>query len=214
VVTRGAVSTVHEGVLGAERGGTDSRSAHRIEYRLRAFRFSDGQAEVWHVVAARWTRDLTRRTELELTAGPRIADGTIRPELGGRLRRSFPKGELSGGYSRTQATAFGETGVIDVQRVAGLGVYRAGRRVTLSAAPAFAASTRGIDRVTVYTLDVEAEGRTRGGMSLALVGRLGLQRGTLEGRPSRIPVRSIALRMAASFLSRAKRTAPVEGDQR
>jgi hypothetical protein len=214
VVQGGISSTVHEAMFGTERGGTSSRNVLRLEYRLRDFQFSDGQAEVWHLVAARWTRDLTRRTELELTGGPRVADGTVRPELGARLRRAFPKGELSGGYFRTQATAFGEAGVIDVQRVDGLGLYRATRRVTLSAAPTYAASVLGADRVTVYALDVEAKGHTRGGLSLALVGRLGLQRGTLEGRPSRIPVRSVALRMAACFPARANRATPVEGDRR
>jgi hypothetical protein len=191
-------AVVHNANLGFERhvGGTQAR---RLDYQIRHFSFDDRPSEVWHVVTAGWSRAITRRTHLEFALGPRLANRVVRPELTAALRRRLQKGELSASYSRTQATAIGEPGAVDTQRVAGGFVYQAGRRVTLTATPAFMSSARDRVRVSVYLLALEAAGRPTRGLSVVASGHIGLQQGTLDGRRDQIPYRSLSLRLVATL---------------
>jgi hypothetical protein len=203
----GIATAIGEARLGFARHDV-ARRARRVEYRFQHFSFADRGSEAWHIVTAGWSRDITRRTAIELTLGPRVGRGRVRPEFGAVVRRLLQKGALSASYSRTQATAIGDVGAIDVQRVAASVVYQAARRVTLTAAPAFAISARGGTQVSVYTVDLEASGRTRRGVSVVLSGRLGLQRGTLAGQHEEIPHRRVSLGLVATLPPslRARRT--------
>ncbi len=202
----GVSSRVQEAYLGVGRHRTSRGASQRIEYRFQGYHFSDGRSEAWHVLTSRWTRDLTRRVAVELVAGPRLAQGVVRPELGALVRRRYQKGELSAGYSRTQSTAIGEAGAIDVQRVAGSAMYHAARRVTLSATPAFAASSRDAGRVTVAVVNLEAAYQTWGGLSVSVTGRAGVQRGTFDSGNDTIPIRSVSLTLSAALPRHAART--------
>jgi hypothetical protein len=198
VLEGGTSAAVHEVELGVDRRRTPAR-ATRVEYRGRMFEFSDGRAELWHLLTARWTRDLTRRTSVELTAGPRVAQGTVLPEIEAVLRRQFQKGELSAGYLQTQTTSIGETGVIDVQRVSGSVVYQMARRVTLTATPAFASNSRDGERISTYTFDLDAVGETRRGLSVLVSLRLGSQQGTLSGSGRDIPYARLSFGLSATL---------------
>lgn len=191
----GAVEEAHVAVEWhrAERG------ARRLDYRVRRVSFDGRRSGASHVVAAGWSRNLTRRTAVEFSAGPRLSDDSARPEIEAMLRRRFQKGEVSVGYASTQATAIGEIGAFDVQRVAVSVAYRPKRLVTLSAAPAAVANARGSARVSVYTVDVQAMGGTRRGLSFVVTGRVGVQHGTFAGGDETIPYRSLSLALRATL---------------
>lgn len=194
----GVASAAHDARIGVENH-SDPRSSRRFDYRFRYFSFGDRATEASHMITAGWSRELTRRTGIELALGPRISDRGIRPELSASIRRRLQNGSLSTSYSRTQTTAIGEQGVIEVQRIAVAAGWQAARRLTLSASPAYITVGRAGARVSIYALDVEATSRSKHGLSVVALGRIGLQAGTLAGRREEIPYRSVSLRLVATF---------------
>lgn len=178
---------------GTERRRTQRRDTQRIDYRLRQFGFGDQRSEVWHVVTVGWARAITRLTTFDIALGPRLSDGTIRPEFTAVLRNRFQRGEVSTSFSRTQATAIGEQGSVELQRLAVGLVHHIRRRMKLTATPTFIHSSRDLGRVSVYAVDVEAVAQARRGLSVVASGRLGRQQGTLGGRREEIPHRSLSL---------------------
>lgn len=204
----GAVtSATHSSRVGVERR-TGLRNTIRVRYRFRRVGFSDGFSdrvqEALHLITGGWVHEITPRTHLEIEAGPHLTEGVIRPELAGILRRQLKEGELSVGYSRTQATAIGERGTIDVHRVAASGTYRPARRLTLTGAPAYARSARDGSHVAVSTLDLEAVVAATPRLSLVASGRIGRQEGTLAGPRETIENRRVALKVMVTFPRRAR----------
>jgi hypothetical protein len=142
---------------------------------------------------------ITPRTQLVVELGPHITNGAIRPELSFVLRRRLKEGELSLGYSRTQATTMGERGTIDVHRAAASGTYRPARRLSLTGAPAFARSARAGRYVRVYTLDFDVEVEATRRLSLVASGRIGRQEGTLADPREATPYRTFALKVTMTL---------------
>lgn len=197
-VVGGVTSATHRSRVGVQRQ-TGLRNTYRVDYHVRHFDFGEGTASRSHVITGGWRHDITPRTGLEITVGPRVTEGTIRPELSTVLRRQLSRGELSFGYSRTELTAIGERGTIDVHRVAATGRYRAGRRLSLTATPAFTHSAQDDRRVPVYSLDVESLVQASRRMSLMAWARVGRQEGTLSGAREMIPHRSLGLKFVITL---------------
>lgn len=193
-----------EARVGVERQSAE-RGGRRIEYRVLRFSFDGSRPETSHVVAAGWSRNLTRRTSVELSGGPRLSAGSVHAEISATLRRQFQKGDLSAGYASTQATAVGETGLIDVQRMSVSIAYRPTRHVAITAAPTAAVSSLGGSRASVYMLNVEAIGQARRDLVIVVSGRAGVQYGTLEGAHDVIPYRTLSVGLRATF-PRSSRT--------
>jgi hypothetical protein len=199
------VTTTQDLSAGVEQA--DRLTSRRIDYRFRQFDFGHGISEPVHVITAGWSRALTRRTGVEMVLGPRLARGAIRPELTTLLRWRLQKGSLSGGYARTQATSIGESGLIDVQRVAMTAEYRPGRYIGLSATPAVIESEQERARVSVYVVDLQAVAETTRGLSIVVTGRFALQQGRMQlheqgtviERRDQIPTRSVSLRLVTTF---------------
>jgi len=150
---------------------------------------------VSHVITAGWSHAITPRTGFEITVGPRVTDGTIRPEVSTMLRRQLSRGEISLGYSRTELTALGERGTIDVHRVAATGQYRPWRRLSLAATPAVTNSAQDHRRVPVYTLDTEVVVEATKRLSVVAWGRIGRQEGTLSGSREMIPYQTLGMKL-------------------
>src|SRR5207249_3996839 len=92
-------------------------SAH-AGYTLRRFAFGEGGGLTAQVFMLGWDRRLTRRLHLELEGGPRFSEGKAGPELSLSLQHRFGQREMALSYSRTQATAIGEAGAVDVESLA------------------------------------------------------------------------------------------------
>ena len=107
------------------------------------------------------------------------------------------------GYARTQVTAIGEGGTIDVHRVAASGTYRPVQHVTLTGVPAFSHNARDNSQVAVYTLDLQAAVEATRRLSLVASGRIGRQEGTLAAARLAIPTRSLALKLMVTLPHRA-----------
>jgi hypothetical protein len=194
----GVASATHHSRVGVEqRKGL--RNTYRVDYQLRHLDFEDGAPQTSYAITGGWIYGITPRTGVEIAVGPRVTDGSIRPEISAVLRRQLRRGDLSLGYSRTELTAFGERGTIDVHRVAASGAYRPARYLAVSATPAFARSARNERHVPVYTLDVEAVVEATRRLSLVASGRIGRQEGTLAGPREAIPYRSLALKLTVTL---------------
>src|SRR5207248_10971264 len=112
-----AASATHSSRVGLERR-TGLRNSYRVDYQVRHVAFSDGAPEASHVITGGWVHEVTERTGFEVAVGPRVSEGAIRPEASVQLNRQLARGALSVSYSRTELTAIGEHGVIQVHRVA------------------------------------------------------------------------------------------------
>ena len=164
-----------------------------------------------HAITAGGTYSVAPRTGVEIAVGPRFTERTIRPEVAATLRHQMAHGDLSLGYVRTELTAIGELGAIDMHRVAATGRYRLGRRVTLAATPAFARSTRGDRHVPVYSLDLESGFVMTRQLLLTTAARLGRQDGSLAGTRDRIVSRSLMLKVMMTLPRNARRDAGSDG---
>ena len=76
-----------------------------------------------------WTSHLTPLTSLTFSAGPRVSNGDVRPEIEMLISRLSGPNEFSLSYARTQATALGLRGLIDVDRILGTNTYRLPGRI-------------------------------------------------------------------------------------
>lgn len=194
----GVTSATHRSQVGVQRR-TGLRNTYQADYHVRHVGFDGGAPVVSHVITAGWSHQLTPRTGFEITAGPRVTDGTIRPEISTVLRRQLSRGEVSFGYSRTELTAFGERGTIDVHRVAATGGYRPWRRLSLTATPAFAHSARDHRHVPVYTLDTELAVEATNRLSMVAWGRIGRQQGTFTGPREMIPYQTFGMKLTMTL---------------
>lgn len=202
----GAASETHDSRVGIERR-TGPQSAYHLDYQFRTFDFDGGAPSSSHAITAGRVYSFAPRTGLEIAAGPRFTQGTVRPEVLTTLRYQLERGELSVGYSRTEVTAIGEQGAIEVHRIAATASYRLGRRLRLTTTPAFTRSARGFRPVPVYSLDVGSEVAMTRQLSLLASGRIGRQYGMLTGQRDMIPSRSLILKVMMTLPASAPRQA-------
>lgn len=198
VLAEDVATTIHSPRAGvARRVGT--RTTYRIDYRFRHFGARNGWTEPSHLVAVGWAHGITRLTDVEIEAGPRLSEGAIRPELSAVLRRRFKHGDMSLGYAQTQTTALGERGMVDLRSVTFGVTYVPARHLTLTMTPGFVRSARDGRHASVRTLDVQAIVQVAGGLSLVATSRMGRQEGTLAGPDEVIPYRSLSMTLRVAF---------------
>ncbi len=180
----GSVRTDIHGVdLGYERRFT-ARDTGSLRYAFRHFSFPDGTSNA-HVLLLGWTRDIMPLTTVALQAGPRFSDGSLDPEIAVSIRRTFKHGEVSLGYTRTQATVVGETGVVETESVGATLVYRPLPSLEIRVVPGFFVSTRGDLEAKVYRVAVEAAYQITKWLSLTGSYQFSLQRGNLVPNANR-----------------------------
>jgi hypothetical protein len=113
----------------------NQRDELRLKFEGQRFLFHgseafDGPDEIMSGVAmVGWTSHLTPLTSLTFSAGPRVSNGNVRPEIEAIISRLSGPNEFSLSYARTQATALGLRGLIDVDRVLGTNTYRLPGRI-------------------------------------------------------------------------------------
>ena len=196
-LTGGVGNATHFSRIGAQRQ-TGKRNTYRVDYQFRSTGFSDGSSSLSHAVTAGWMHAITPRTGFEIAAGPRVNGGSLRPEVSAVLRRQLSRGELSASFSSTEMTSIGESGPIDVSRVAVSGRYRPARRVVVSATPSFTRSARGRRHVPVYAVDAESTFEATRHLSVVAWGRIGRQDGSLSGPREAIPYRTLGFRLTVA----------------
>ena len=203
----GLTSTTNSLQIGLRRRTSD-RSSYRLDYDLRRVDFDGGSPIVSHVLTAGRSYSITPRTGFEIAAGPRLTGGVVRPEIMAALRRQVSWGELSLAFSRTEVTAIGEQGTIDVHRIAATGRYRATRRLMLTGTPSITHNAQGGRRAPVYLLDVESALEVNRRLSVVASGRIGRQDGTLSGPRDIIPAGSFAVQLLITLPRSAGGDAP------
>jgi len=194
----GASNVVHRSSAGLRRKA-GVRNSYRVDYEVRQVHFGVGAWLPSHVITGGWEHQIAERTGVEIAVGPRWTEGTLRPEVSAQLRRALWRGEVSIGYWRTELTAFGERGTIDVHRVAASVKYQPASRLHLTATPAYSQSARGDTQVPVYSLDLESMITATRSLSLVSWARIGRQEGTLSGQRETIPYRSLGVKLVIGF---------------
>jgi hypothetical protein len=182
----------HRSRLGMQRSNGE-RNSYRVDYEFRNFETGVGVWSPSHVITAGWTHAFTKRSGLDIMAGPRLSEGTARAEVAAVLRHQASWGNCSFRYTRTEMTTFGELGAVEAQRIAIGAHYRPARWVSLTATPAFTTSARGRTRVPVSVMDIESAFDLTRRLSFVAWGRAGKQRGTLSGLPGVIPYRTFGV---------------------
>lgn len=198
----GLSSVMHRGRFAVEWSAS-TRSTYQINYQLRDVTFDADATMRSSVVTAGWRHSVTPRTDFEIAAGPRIAQGAVRPELLATMQYRLSKIQLSLGYARTDLTVIGERGLIDLQRVSLTGSVSPTQRLSVTARPSFTQSARGRDRIPVYALDIESSFEITRRVSLMGWGRIGRQRGTLSGSPDIIPYQRLGFDVKITVPRRA-----------
>jgi hypothetical protein len=206
----GFASAAHDSRVAMQRR-SGPRSTYQADYQFRSVDFDGGARVMSHAITAGGTYSIAPRTGVEIAVGPRFSERSVRPEVAATVRHQMPHGDLSIGYARTELTAIGERGMIDMHRVAATGKYRLGRRFTLAATPAFARSTREDRHVPVYSLDLESGFELTRQLSLTTAARLGRQDGTFAGTRDRITSRSLMLKVMMTLPRNASRDAGSDG---
>ena len=174
---------------------TGERNAYRFDYEFRRFEFSGGLPIASHAVTGGWAHEFTPRLGCDVAFGPRLSAGTVRPEIATRVRWRLDDGDLQLSYARTDMTAIGTLGALDVQSLSTGISYRPARRLTLSVTPLVSKSARGRQHVTVYTLGAGSTVTLKRRLSLVAIARLSRQDGTLAGPRLVIANRSLALHL-------------------
>jgi hypothetical protein len=184
---------------------SSGRSSYRVDYRPRYVRFDvlqrdvngvefrDTGNETSQALTAGWVYAVTQLTTIEVDGGPRVTAGDIKPEFSALVRRRMQHGgEIAPSFQSTQDTSFGEAGFIDVQRAQILLAVTPLRRLSMSAIPAYARSTRTTrpgEVTTVRELDVSVVLRVVQRLSFTAAARLadqdGFTNGTLDPIQSR-----------------------------
>jgi len=158
-------------------------STSRLDYKWRRFSF-DGGAEHSHVLTAGWTRRLGTASQLDVQAGPRLGSTGLGAEVSLGWRRRLRRGELALTYLRTQSTALGQPGPLDVDGVAATFSRQVARPLRLAIGPsAFRTAGDGFDAL-VYRLGLDLALKLTRRLTLLGSHQFSLQRGgpgTLAG---------------------------------
>ncbi|MBI3494271.1 MAG: outer membrane beta-barrel protein [Acidobacteria bacterium] len=134
----------------------------RARYRERSFDFGGAPAlssgATSRALLLGWTHDVSRLTQTTVTVGPRLSDGSVRPEVAVDVRRRLQSGDVALSFARTEGVALGEAGAIEVKRLTGSLTARPARRLELRAGPGVSRDEAPLSglKATVYLLDVAA----------------------------------------------------------
>ena len=203
----GAMSNTTQRLRVGLQRRTGTRNTYRAEYQLQRAGFGDGSSSMSFVAMAAWAHSFTPRTAFEISAGPRLTAGSVRPEVSAALRRQLSRWKLSADYTITEQTTIGESGTVEVNRVLLSASYRPKRRVALTAAPSLTRSSRDRKQVSVFAIDIESALEATRRLSVVVWGRIGRQDGTLSGPPGTIPYRTLGLRLTITQARREGRDA-------
>ena len=126
-----------------------------------------------------WLSHLTPLTSLSFSAGPRVSNGDVRPEIEATLTRLSGPNEFSLSYARTQATALGLRGLIDVDRVLGTNSYRLPGRIDTTLQGGFYRNQSKGATVNVYRAMVDVTKYLATGVGISMSYSSDMQHGLL-----------------------------------
>lgn len=160
-VDAGVSVRTHGAALNAIRR-LSSRSSTRLGYRVEWFGFGaqplvPAASTTAHVIGLEWTRKLTARTSLSVTAGPRLTGDQLSPEVSARLRSGHDRMAVSLGYQRTETAVLGIARPVGVETLSGQLEWGASRGLRLRATPAWFRNRTDLLRVDVSRIDVGLE---------------------------------------------------------
>ena len=79
-------------------------------FEARRFDFDTGEEPMARSLTLGWSRRASARTDFTLRAGPRAAEGSVKPEVSAFLGHRLKRGNLSCAYTNSLTTIIGQTG--------------------------------------------------------------------------------------------------------
>ena len=113
-------------------------SAHgslALDYSYQVVSFEDDPATRAQSVTLGWTQEVTARTGVALSVGPRIVDGGTSTELAASIRHQLEHASLSLAYGRSRYPAPGQE--VDTENLSATAQIPLSRTVSVSASPGF-----------------------------------------------------------------------------
>jgi polysaccharide export outer membrane protein len=191
----GIAILTHAATIGANRR-LSSRSTVSADYRLHQY-YLGTASPTSHGLSVGWTRALNERSTFAIDGGPRLTDGSIKPELSASILYQSGPGALSVAYARTQTTALGLAGIAETQRVSATAAWSPQRSLRMQISPAFFHSAQPGLQADVYQLSVDVARQMAPGLSLAAVVNAYIQRGQFSARIANetIPHHDVMIRL-------------------
>jgi hypothetical protein len=154
------------------------------KYGVRTYDFTSGEPVISHVVAAGWSRQVTRQTSVEVRGGPVLTERRLAPEVFAVWRHQRRAADLSLTYARTQTTLIGFERTVDTESVAVSAAYRPTQRLQIRMAPAVYRTTSSGQRANAGRLTLEADLQMTSRLSVRTSYDGTLQRGALMPAPA------------------------------
>lgn len=139
--------------------------------------------ETSHSVTVGWSRQLSRLTRVALAGGPRFSDGSVGPEASASISRTLEGGVADFTYARTQATAVGISGALDIESFAATIRYELLEALTTSIGGGLYRNSRPDQSSDVYTANLEVRYRLREWLSLVGSYQFSYQTGNIDSSP-------------------------------
>lgn len=165
----------------------DARTNYRVDYQLGRYVQPNGEPETSHAGTFTWERAVSPFVTIELGGGPRILDGSIRPEASLIVRQRMLRGDLTFSAGQTDASILGEGAIMRQQRASIEATYAVARYVSISAAPVIFRNARDDRYAWIHGVEGGLEAQLARGVTLSVNGLMGRQRGNLGGLLERIP---------------------------
>lgn len=150
-----------------------------FRYQTYWFDFSTGTSPISRVFTLGWEHHFSRKTALFLVVGPRDTDGRTVADVSAAISHVTQRTSQTFGYTRSQTTLAGQTGVYDTYSwVASFGFHPA-PRWNINLEPAYYRLSQGSQEARAYSLGLSGRYWFARDWSLALSYNYNRQRGVL-----------------------------------
>jgi hypothetical protein len=201
----------------AAAAGVDQRRGSReivtVETRLQRFDFSSAlerSTTTSAALVAGWTYTLGHGMSVSLEGGPRVTDGSFAPEIAAGFDLQRRSHHASIAYTRTQTPILGLPGVAAAHSFTGAAGWRVWRSLDVTLSPSLVRTALGAMRADSGRLAIGVTRPIAAGLSIALSGAAGMQRGNLQSGVAFDTIRrnEIMIKMIAG---RPRRRAATDG---
>ncbi len=169
-------------------------------FEARRFAFDTGEEPIARSLTLGWSRQATARTDFTLRAGPRAAEGSVKPEVSASFAHRLKRGSLSCAYANSLTTIIGQTGLATYESLAVSADPRPLRSLSLSVAPSTVRVRSGQDasEIRVYLGTIGATWRFAPWIALAGTYQFTLQRAAPGPLSEEITRNTVLLRFIVS----------------
>jgi hypothetical protein len=178
------------------------RDSLRFRYENVDYDFQNDGGATSNLFTLGWSRAISRRANLFLSAGPRDTEGRVVPEILARIRYESKSNTYSLSYRRTQLVVVGQSEVIDARKLTAAMAFTPSRHWSITLSPSYYHSDAADVSISGYHLGFYVWYRLTRHLSIGLTEDYRLQHGRLDSTDNptvRRNVVGISLRWGLPF---------------